>query len=363
MAHEQDGGHGATLGGVALAHEAHRRENVPVIIDQAVYRRGVRMVCGDLSDELARLRTDHDGFIWIGLHDPTDAEFELVNAELALHPLAVEDAVNGNQRAKIESYENSIFAVVKTLRYVEATSDIETGEVMLFVGDRFVVTVRRGEANPLAGVRHRLEATTDKLTLGPIAVLHAVMDSVVDNYVVIDEELHEDLEHIERQVLGEGSDDADARTIYRLKREILEFRRAALPLAEAIRRLHLSPLSQSLDEQVIPFFRDVEDHLARVNDHVESYDRLLTVILSAHLAQVSVRQNNDMRRISAWVAMAAVPTMLAGIYGMNFRYLPELEASVAIGETEVYWGYFAAIGVMVATVLVLFRFFRRHGWL
>ncbi|MEI2764464.1 MAG: magnesium/cobalt transporter CorA [Dermatophilaceae bacterium] len=334
-----------------------------MIVDQAIYRDGVRLACADLRDELSRLRSEHDGFLWIGLHDPTDEEFALVNEELALHPLAVEDAVNGNQRAKIEAYENSLFAVLKTLRYVEATSDVETGEVMLFVGDRFVVTVRRGEANPLAGVRHRLEANRDQLTLGPVAVLHAVMDSVVDNYVLIDEELREDLDRIERQVLGEGSDEADARTIYRLKREILEFRRAALPLADAIRRLHVSPLSQTMDEQVIPFFRDVEDHLARVNDHVESYDRLLTVVLSAHLAQVSVQQNNDMRRISAWVAMAAVPTMIAGIYGMNFRYLPELEASVTVGEVEVYWGYFAVLGLMAATVFGLFRFFRRHRWL
>ena len=200
-----------------------------VIVDQAMYVDGVRLSPGDLSDELATLRASASGFMWIGLKDPTDDEFELVNRELGLHPLAVEDAVTGNQRAKIDSYEGSLLAVLKTLRYVERTSDIETGEVMVFVGDRFVVTVRRGEANPLDHVRRRLEADPAQLRFGPLAVLHAVMDSVVDNYERIDQFIAEDLTQIEQQVFGDG--DADATSIYRLKREVLEFRRAALPLA------------------------------------------------------------------------------------------------------------------------------------
>ncbi len=333
-----------------------------MIVDQALYRDGLRHDCGDLGDELAKLRTVGDGFLWIGLKDPSDAEFDLVNDALALHPLAVEDAVQGNQRAKIEAYEGSILAVLKTLRYVEATSDVETGEVMVFVGDRFVVTVRRGEANPLRDVRHRLEADPDQLALGPAAVLHAVMDSVVDTYLLIDEELSVDLDTIEQQVFT-GSPDTDVTGIYRLKREVLEFRRAAVPLAEAMRRLWSSPYVDLLDPQVLPFFRDVSDHLARVNDHIETYDRLLTSILHAHLTQVTVRQNEDMRRISAWVAMAAVPTMIAGIYGMNFHFMPELDASVTIGAFEVYWGYFAVLALIAGVSLALFKFFRRHHWL
>ena len=179
-----------------------------MIMDQAVYRDGRRQPCGDLSDELDGLRasSDRSGFLWIGLKDPTDAEFDQVNDELKLHPLAVEDAVKGNQRAKVELYDNTIFVVLKTIRYVEETSDIETGEVMLFVGDRFVVTVRRGEANPLAAVRRKLEANPEQLQHGEIAVLHAVMDSIVDNYLTIDQELQVDLEEIEEEVFSGARD-------------------------------------------------------------------------------------------------------------------------------------------------------------
>ena len=323
-----------------------------VIVDQAVYRDGKRMPCGDLSDELELLRKADHGFIWIGLKDPTDAEFALVNDELKLHPLAVEDAIKGNQRPKLDVYDDTIFVSLKTLRYIEATSDVETGEVMIFVGDRFVVTVRRGEANPLAGVRARLEDAADHLAHGPIAVMYSVMDSVVDNYTLIDAELSEDLDLIEQQVFS-GARGVDATNIYRLKREVLEVRRATTPLEAPLRRLRSEDMA-IIDEQARPFFGDISDHVLRVIDHVESYDRLLTDVLHAHLAQISVQQNDDMRRISAWVAMAAVPTMLAGIYGMNFTYMPELNQR---------WGYFAVLGVMAAVSVGLYRGFRKSGWL
>jgi magnesium transporter len=333
-----------------------------VIVDQAVYRDGRRRPCGDLSDELEGLRVGGhpQDFLWIGLKDPTDEEFDLVNDELKLHPLAVEDAVKGNQRPKVELYDNTIFVVLKTLRYLEETSDIETGEVMVFLGDRFVVTVRRGEANPLATVRHRLEADPDKLRHGEIAVLHAVMDSIVDNYVLIDSELQTDLEEIEQAVFS-GNQEVDSQTIYRLKREVLEFKRAAVPLAAPLRMLHDGSRSPVPSKEVRLLMRDVADHLLRVIDHVESYDRLLTDVLNAHLAQlsvqqaqISVQQNSDMRKISAWVAIAAVPTMIAGIYGMNFKHMPELSH---------VWGYPAVLTVMLVACLSLYRAFRRSGWL
>ena len=336
-----------------------------MIVDQAIYRQGRRLICQDLSEELDQLREEGNGFLWIGLKDPTDAEFALVNDELQLHPLAVEDAVRGDQRAKIEHYEGSLLVVLKTLRYVEDTSDVETGEVMVFLGDRFVVTVRRGDANPLAGVRARLEQNAEHLSLGPAAVLHAVMDSVVDNYILVDHEIHEDLEHIEQLVFS-GTRGVDATVIYRLKREVLEIRRASQPLADAMERLFVQPHRAIVDRDgsdVLAFFRDVKDHLLKVNDHVESYDRLLSDILSAHLAQISVGQNDDMRKISAWIAIAAVPTMIAGIYGMNFENIPELETSIAIGDTEFYYGYFVVLAVMVAVCLGLHRAFKRSGWL
>ena len=326
-----------------------------MIVDQAIYRQGQRLPCGDLSDALEDLRGGDDphAFLWIGLKNPTDAEFDLVNDELKLHPLAVEDAVKGNQRPKVELYDNTIFVVMKTLRYIEETSDVETGEVMLFVGDRFVVTVRRGEANPLAGVRHNLEGNVDTLRHGAIAVVHAVMDSIVDNYVSIDAELQKDLEDIEASVFT-GANRVSSATIYRLKREVLEFRRAAVPLAAPLKMLHDGSRSPLPQKEVRLLFRDVADHLLRVIDHVESYDRLLTDILNAHLAQISVQQNSDMRKISAWVAIAAVPTMIAGIYGMNFENMPELKW---------HYGYFIVVGIMGAACLGLYRAFRKSGWL
>lgn len=333
-----------------------------MIIDQAVYRDGQRHSCPDLSDALDSVRADGVGFVWVGLKDPTPEEFALVDSELQLHPLAVEDAVRGNQRPKIEAYGRSsgrdatgrsLFVVLHTLRYIESTSDIESGEVMVFLGDRFVVTVRRGEGNPLAGVRQRLEQDPKHLAHGPAVVLHAVMDSVVDTYLSIDVELQADLDAIEAQVFS-VDDEVDAAVIYRLKREVLEFRRAAVPLGEAMHAFHSSQVYGLIDPEVLVFFRDVEDHLARVNDHTRTYDRLLSDVLNAHLAHLSVRQNNDMRKITAWVAIVAVPTMVAGIYGMNFDWMPELRWQ---------WGYPTVLLFMASACLLLFRKFKASGWL
>ena len=341
-----------------------------MIIDQAVYRDGHRQHCADLSDEIERLRDVPDGFVWIGLKDPTDAEFDTVREELKLHPLAVEDAVNGNQRAKLEVYDGSLFLVLKPLRYDDATSQVETGDLMLFVGDHFIVSVRRGEAAPLSDVRHGLEHKAHELAHGPVSVMYAVMDSVVDTYSAIDAELQRDLDQLEERVFaGEVDDDSpprigakdvrekaessDARQIYLLKREVLEVRRAVVPLIEPLQRL-LSHETPHVPEAARPFFRDVNDHLLRVADHIESYDRLLGAILSAHLTRVSVQQNSDMRTISAWVAIAAVPTMIAGIYGMNFQYMPELTW---------HYGYFVVLAVMAGACGLMYRAFKRSGWL
>jgi magnesium transporter len=326
----------------------------PVIVDRAIYVDGRRRPCGDLADELSALREKEDdgSFLWIGLKDPTQAEFDEVDTDLGLHPLAVEDAVHGRQRAKVELYDDTVFVVLKPLRYIDKTSDIETGELMLFVGDRFVVTVRRGELSPLTNIRAALEADPSTLGHGPLAVLHAILDRVVDNYLAIDAEVAQDLEEIEREVFS-GSR-MDSGSIYRLKREVLEFRRAAMPLSEPLKTLHLSPRSPVPEGELRLLLRDVSDHLHAVIDHIESYDRLLTDMLGAHLSQLSVQQNDDMRKISAWVAIAALPTMIAGVYGMNFDYMPELHAR---------WGYFVVLVVMVAGSTGLFRAFKRSGWL
>lgn len=325
-----------------------------VIVDRAVYEDGHRRDCGDLSEELERLRASGDPtcFLWIGVKDPSEDEFDEVETEMGLHQLAVEDVVHGRQRPKVELYDDTVFVVLKPLRYIDRTSDIETGEVMVIVGDHFVVTVRRGELTPLAGIRADIEADPEALRLGPLAVLHRVLDRVVDDYLAIDAEVATDLEEIESQVFS--GDRMDTGVIYRLKREVLEFRRAVVPLAEPLRMLHTSPRSPIPEGELRLLLRDVADHLHTVLDHVESYDRLLSDILGAHLAQISVRQNADMRKISAWVAMAAVPTMVAGIYGMNFDRMPELHWQ---------YGYPLVLILMGAACLTLFRMFKRAGWL
>lgn len=324
-----------------------------VIVDKAVYRDGVRHPCDDPTVELEQLRWDGEGFLWIGLKDPTDAEFAAVNDQLMLHPLAVEDAVQGNQRPKIDFYDNLMFVVLKTLRYIEATSDVETGELMVFVGDQFVLTVRKGEANPLAGLRHRLEDDPQRLSFGPIAVMHGVLDLIVDAYRDVDRELAIDLDQIEERVFA-GARKAESTEIYKLKREVLEFKRGAVPLVMPMRKLVHGEAKTLVPKKMRPFFSDVLDHLMQVVEHAESYDRLLTDALSTHLSQLSVQQNEDMRKISAWVAMAAVPTMIAGIYGQNFDWMPELHWQ---------YGYFGSLGLMVGAVALLYVLFRRSHWL
>ncbi|MGO0574990.1 magnesium/cobalt transporter CorA [Ornithinimicrobium panacihumi] len=327
-----------------------------MIVDRAVYRAGERHECGDLSDELAALRTDgapDTDFLWVGLKDPTAEEFELVRAELDLHPLAVEDVLHGDQQAKVETYGHTIFAVVKTLRYVEATSDIETGEVMAVIGPHFVVTIRHGDAAPLDEVRQRLERHEQGLLdEGPLSVLHGLLDKVVDTYTQIDAEVDEDLRRIERDVFG-GGNRTHSTTIYRLKREVLEFRRAAMPLRQPLTALTAKD-GPVPSRELRLHFRDVADHLGQVLQNIESYDALLTDVLSAHVSQIGVQQNADMRQISAWAAMIAVPTLIAGVYGMNFDHMPEL-----------HWllGYPLALALMVVTVFILYRAFKRSGWL
>ncbi|MFC0598103.1 magnesium/cobalt transporter CorA [Streptomyces palmae] len=327
-----------------------------MIVDCAVYRNGNRTeVPADLAGALGRARAAGDAFLWIGLYEPTEQEFSLVTSAFGLHRLAVEDALTAHQRPKLEVYEDSLFLVLKPVSYEEAGSTVTTGELMVFVGDCFVVTVRHGEANPLSAVRAGLEHRPEVLQQGPTAVMYAVADAVVDHYLEVAEELHADLDELEAEVFSvdRNRPGSTAARIYTFKRQVLEFRRATVPLAEPMARLAGAgvPFVHAGSQ---PFFRDVADHLTRANEHVEVLDRLMSDVLSAHLAQTGVRQNDDLRKISAWAAMVAVPTMIAGVYGMNFQHMPELTR---------WWGYPAALGVMVAVVLLLYRFFRRRGWL
>ena len=332
-----------------------------VIVDCALYRDGLRIPGpSDFSDALDQARAYGDAFVWIGVHEPTKAEFAHVADEFGLHILAVEDALKAHQRPKLEVYDDSLFVVLKPVAYEPRSDRVSSGEVMLFIGDSFVVTVRHSKIAPLSSVRRRLEAEPEMLRHGPTAVLYAVADATVDHYLEVASELQNDLESLEAEVFSPegGGARSTASRIYHFKRQILEFRRATGPLAVPVARLGdtgANPADVPFVNTVArPFFRDVNDHLTRVNESVEGLDRLVSDILSAHLAQTSVRQNDDMRKISAWAAMAAVPTMIAGIYGMNFDHMPELHW---------VWSYPTVILVMVLLEIFLYRLFKRRGWL
>jgi magnesium transporter len=330
------------------------------IVDCAIYRDGCRQAAQqmDWRQAIDEVEASGEGFVWIGLHEPTEAEFDGIAERFGLHPLAVEDAVQAHQRPKLDDYGELLFAVVKTVHYDDqlpgGTAEVvETGEVMVFLGRNFVITVRHGEHGGLRTVRKRLEADSELLCLGPSSVLHAVLDNVVDSYVVVCRALQEDVDEAETGVFAESGRIADSNVIYVLKREVLELRRATAPLAPVLRHLAHGHLGQ-VHPQVRDYFRDVDDHLTEVVDRVNGFDDLLTTLVSANLARVSVVQNEDMRKISAWVAIAAVPTMLAGIYGMNFEHMPELTWA---------FGYPLVLAVMATCCLLLYRAFKHNGWL
>jgi magnesium transporter len=323
-----------------------------MIIDCAVYEAGLRRP-GELALQQAyEASCKPDAFVWIGLYEPSAEEFESVRREFNLHELAVEDAITAHQRPKLEIYGDSLFVVLKTARYLQDEERVEFGEINLFIGDSFVVTVRHTPASELRGVRREMEGRADLLQLGPGAVLHAIVDRVVDDYVPVMAGLDDDIKEIETQVFSPGAANPTER-IYFLKREVVEFHQTAWPLVEPLDQLARREVPL-IHHDLREYFRDVEDHLVRIVESVESFRDLLTSVLDANLTQVGVRQNEDMRKISAWVAIAAVPTMVAGIYGMNFEHMPEL-----------HWrfGYPMVVAVMVAFCAYLYMRFRRSGWL
>ncbi|PJN36506.1 magnesium and cobalt transport protein CorA [Streptomyces sp. CB02959] len=327
-----------------------------VIVDCAIYREGRRHECAtDFSRALDTARAEGRSFLWLGMYEPTQHEFDQVSSDFGLHPLAVEDALKAHQRPKLEVYDDSLFMVLKPITYDVAADTVTASELMVFVGDSFVVTVRHGTAGPLAAVRRRLERHPEILRHGPGAALYAISDAVVDHYLEVAGELQVDMEELEAEVFApiRRETRSTAAQIYAFKREVLEFRRATVPLVDPVTRLHSTGVP-FIHDHARPFFRDVGDHLARVNESVEGLDRLLSDILAAHLAQMGVRQNDDMRKISAWAALAAVPTLIAGIYGMNFSDMPELKWSL---------GYPMILVVMAVIEVSLYRLFKRRGWL
>ena len=324
-----------------------------MIVDCAVYENGARRG-GDvpLSEAYEAGRESGNGFVWIGLHEPSREELESVRAEFDLHELAVEDAIKAHQRPKLEKYGDSLFVVLKTAHYNDEAEEVEFGEILLFIGATFVVSVRHGVASALHDVRLGVEKRADLLRCGPGAVLHVVVDRVVDDYAPVIEGLDNDIEEVEAQVFSPvfGS---PAERIYKLKREVLAFHRATAPLVDPLQRL-LHEQGPLVHEEIRSYFGDVHDHLLRVVDEVNNASALLSSVLDANLAQVSMRQNEDVRKISAWAAIAAANTLIAGVYGMNFEHMPELTWTL---------GYPLALSVMLVVGILLYWRFRRAGWL
>jgi magnesium transporter len=319
-----------------------------VIVDCAVYEHGRRRE-GEFGLAEAYEASGPDSFVWIGLYEPTEQEFDSVRREFDLHELAVEDAIKAHQRPKLETYGDSLFLVLKTARWEDG--DVELGEILLFVGEGFIVSVRHGET-ALHDVRLRLEERPDLLRCGPGAALHAIVDKVVDDYEPVIEQLDAAIKEVEAEVFS-GHRTNPAERIYTLKREVLEVHGAVVPLLAPVHELARTP-HRDVDEEIRPYFRDVHDHVLRVVAQVQEFRELLTSVLTANLTQTTIRQNEDVRKISAWAAIVAVPTMIAGIYGMNFEHMPELGW---------VFGYPLVLAVIAVACVTVYRFFRRAGWL
>ena len=330
-----------------------------MIVDCAVYARGRRRPgASDLAGERAAAEAD-GGFVWIGLSEPTGAEFAELATEFGLPQLAVDDAVKAHQRPKLERYGELMFAVVKPARYVDHDEVVDLSELAIFLGRDFIITVRHGFTDAPARARHDLEADPALLAHGPASVLHQLLDLVVDDYLDVVDAIEVDVDEIEAEVFS-GVARERAERIYKLKREVLDFRRAVVPLVNPLQRLVAGEV-RWMGPEALPYFRDVHDHLLRAADAIEGYDDLLSNVLQADLAQVTVeqsrvavRQNEDMRKISAWAAIALVPTAIAGIYGMNFDNMPELHAR---------YGYYVVLAVIATACVVLHTLFRRNHWL
>jgi magnesium transporter len=321
-----------------------------VLVDSAVYLKGERLDRPAVV-EGALDACDREGFAWIGLYEPTVEEVAAVSRECGLHELLLEDVHKAHQRAKWEVYDDILFVVLKTARYVPP-DQIDVGELQVIVGHGFVLTVRHGDPAPLGEVRRRLEGDPDLLAKGPIAVLYAIADHVVDEYSPVVTELERDIDEVEVEVFS-ASRDNQALRVYSLKRQVLELRRNIAPVGDVLDDLR-EPERAVVPDGLHHYFRDAADHAHRVLGRIEVLRELLSDALNANLAQVSVHQNDDMRKISAWAAIIAAPTLLAGIWGMNFAHMPELDGR---------WGYPSALLAMGAVAVGLYAYFRRGGWL
>ena len=321
------------------------------VINCAAYSGGRRIADLPISD-VSEALLEPDRFVWIGLYEPTEAILRQVQEEFGLHDLAVEDALAAHQRPKLELYDQSLFVVLRTAQ-LDAKRQLEFGETHVFVGERYVISVRHGSLKSHIGVRARCEASPQLLAKGPGYVLYALMDFIVDQYLPLVEALEEQLQELEDQIFNQKFTRDTTEHIYRLKRDLLGLKRTVSPLVDVCNRLMRFDLDLIPDDTRL-YFRDIYDHVVRVNEMIDNLRELLTTALEANLSLVSVSQNKDTRRLAAWAAIIAVPTMIAGVYGMNFEHMPELQWA---------YGYYAVMGAMIVVCVGLWFGFRRSGWL
>ncbi|KQQ22832.1 transporter [Rathayibacter sp. Leaf299] len=334
------------------------------IVDNAVYVGGHRIRNPDSLEDTFELMREEHGMAWIGLYRPTREEVEAVAEEFGLHPLAVEDALSGHQRAKLERYDDGLFVVLRPARYLDADEAVVFGELHVFVGPDFVVTIRHADSPDLARVRRRLEEDPALLARGPEAVLYAILDQVVDEYAPVVAGVQGDVDEIEDQLFGADSDDKLSERIYRLSREVIHFQRSVQPLTALLRALAEETPAETASPDHVELhrsLRDVLDHTIRVTEAVDALRAILDKALTVHSTLVSRRQtetglaqNDVVRKISSWAAILFAPTLIAGVYGMNFDEMPEL-----------HWefGYPWALGLMVVFGVGLYAVFKAKKWL
>ncbi|MEU0206903.1 CorA family divalent cation transporter [Streptomyces canus] len=339
----------------------------PSIVQAALYRDGVRVSSpATLADTFRELREEPSGMAWIGLARPTESELLSLAEEFDLHPLAVEDAMEAHQRPKLERYGDTLFVVLSAARYLDAPEEVDFGELHLFVGPDFVITVRHGAAPDLSAVRHRMEETPELLSLGPEAVLYAILDAVVDGYAPVVSGVQNDIDEIETEVFR--GDPEVSRRIYELSREMVEFQRATRPLVGMLHALMAGFAKYGTDEELQRYLRDVADHVTHTSERVDGFRQALTDILTVNatlvtqqqnaemraLAEAGFEQNEEIKKISSWAAILFAPTLVGTIYGMNFDHMPELSWR---------FGYPFAIGLMGIVCASLYVIFKRRDWL
>jgi magnesium transporter len=321
-----------------------------MVIDCAEYHEGCRVARLDL-EHISEVLKRPNRFVWVGLHEPNEEMLKVMQKEFGLHELAIEDALRAHQRPKIETYGDTLFIVLRTIQMKDKRVDL--GETHFFVGSNFIVSVRHGSSIGYVDVRARCESAPHLLRKGPGFALYAVMDAIVDQYFPVIDVLEDDLTAIEEKIFHEKYRRDTTAKIYRLKRQLLDVKRAVSPLIDICNRLMRFDLKM-IDEETRPYFRDVYDHAIRINEVVDSSRELLSAALEANLSMISISQSEVSKRFAGWAALIGIPTMVAGIYGMNFRFMPELNWP---------WGYPLVIVSTFAVCLVLYFRFKKAGWI